>query len=155
MNIGTEISNGHVLLAQRLPAIRKFMLIGSASYMPNEAKDVDFAVLLDEGQNAMRYVDNLAINGWDRCGEYDIDKGTWSSVRKGNINLMITHDLVFYGGYLKATEVCKALNLRDKDQRILVCMIVRDNMCAEGAQERLAYMHKVDDIPNFDKDDEL
>lgn len=138
MNLSTEISNGHVLLAQRLPGVRKFMLIGSASYMPEQAQDVDFAVLLDDGLNAMEFTSRMnAVDKWELCGEYDLDKGTWAAVRKGKLNLMITHDRVFYERYLVAMEVCKVLKLTSKGQRIAVCKIVRDGMVADEAKHYL------------------
>lgn len=155
MNLSTEISNGHVLLAQRLPGVRKFMLIGSASYIPEQAKDVDFAVLLDDGLNAMEFTSRMnATDKWELCGEYDLDKGTWAAVRKGKLNLMITHDRVFYERFLAATEVCKALHLTDKEDRIAVCKIVRDGMTAGEAKAWQDHQNKTRPATP-EKDDEL
>lgn len=102
-------------------------LIGSASYMPEKANDVDFAVLLDH--DCMAYAAELMTipNGqWIACGDYDSDKGLWCAIRRGYLNLMLTHDVGFYERYLTATEVCKALRLEHKEDRIAVCQIVRD-----------------------------
>jgi hypothetical protein len=110
--------------------IECFAPIGSATYMA-DAADVDFAVLLWPGCDAMSYAEELTRReGFRHCGEYDSKNGTWCAVRRGNLNLMLTHDRAFYTGYLRATEVCKRLNLQSKADRIAVCQIVRDGLSA-------------------------
>jgi hypothetical protein len=131
MNIADEIDAGRAVIAS-LPAITDHALIGSAMYLP-QANDVDFAVLLMHG-DACTYVSDLALkgDGWSHCGEeYDSAAGTWAAVRRGNLNLMVTHDRNFFEGYKLAMEVCKALRLTNKPDRIAVCKVVRDRMPAD------------------------
>ncbi len=80
----------------------------------------------------MAYLSELIMQGWDHCGEeYDTQHGTWGAVRRGDINLMVTHNRVFFDGYKRAMEVCKVLGLKRKEQRIAVCKVVRDGMSAD------------------------
>ena len=124
MDTKAEIAAGEALIPT-LPSVLGFALIGSASYLP-EAGDVDFAVLIDPAINAVDYAAQMANDGWGNCGEYDGVGGIWAAVRRENLNLMVTHDPKFFSDYKTAMEVCKALNLQHKQDRIAVCQIVRD-----------------------------
>jgi hypothetical protein len=48
------------------------------------------------------------------------------SFRKGNVNLIVTGDAEFFELNKRASDVCVALGLKHKDDRILVHKIVRD-----------------------------
>lgn len=114
-------------LAFGLPGVERFALIGSARYLPaDQVNDVDFCVLLQAPNQATSYAAALADSGWGRCGEYDNADGLWCAMRRGPLNFMLTHDAVFYSGYLLAMDVCEALRLEDKAERIAVCQLVRD-----------------------------
>lgn len=135
MNTSTlarEIAAGTEFLA-KLPGVKAFRLIGSAMYLPAaQVNDVDFAVMLEDGRLCMNFTAEPPFKGWKLCGDdYDIDGGTWCAIRKGDFNLMVTHSQAFYDGYIKAMEVCKALNLVNKTDRIKVCRIVRDGKTAD------------------------
>ena len=129
MNIQEELKIGESLISA-LPNVLGHALIGSAMYM-EDAKDIDFAILI-EG-DAMDYTSKLHDSGWGLCGEYDNAVGDWAAVRKGNINFMVTHSPKFFQDYKTAMEVCKALKLTDKEDRIMVCRIVRDGFSADAA----------------------
>lgn len=115
-----------------LPLVIEAAPIGSATYMP-DPEDIDFALLVNF--DAIEYVAALADAGWLPCSDYDTQTGQWAAVRRGPINLMVTHDRAFFDGYKRATEVCKALNLTHKADRIAVCRIVRDGMTAEESRQ--------------------
>jgi hypothetical protein len=130
INIPAEIEAAKAFIPT-LPHVLDFALIGSASYLPN-ASDVDFAVLIDhQAANAVDYTVRMANDGWGTCGEYDGVGGIWGAVRRENLNLMVTHDPKFFADYKTAMEVCKALHLTHKEDRIAVCQIVRDGKKAE------------------------
>lgn len=133
MNIKEEIENGKTFIST-LPNVLDSALIGSALYMA-DAKDVDFAILIDG--NAVDYATALTVKGFNLCSDYDVREGMWDSVRKGNLNLMITHSSEFFRGYKTAMEVCKALRLTNKADRIMVCQIVRDGLTADQVATRL------------------
>ena len=125
MIIKDEIAAGRLLISSMHNVI-EFALIGSAMMELPEVHDIDFAVLLAPGQDAIEYSMALHEAGWGVCGDYDATGGTWTAIRRGLLNLMITHDPKFFAGYKTAMEVCKALNLQHKEDRIAVCQIVRD-----------------------------
>lgn len=132
MNIQEEIKIGESLIST-LPNVLDSALIGSALYM-TDAKDVDFAILIDG--NATDYATALTVEGFDLCSDYDVREGAWDAVRKGNLNLMITHSSEFFRGYKTAMEVCKALRLTNKADRIMVCQIVRDGLTSDQVTTR-------------------
>jgi hypothetical protein len=140
-NIKPEIIEGEAVL-RSLPEIEAFSLIGSAMYLPAEqCHDVDFAVLTKDGVDAMGYLNRLAFDGWDHCGEeYDTQHGTWGAVRRGNLNLMVTHDRAWYERYLTAMQVCKVLKLTNKEDRIAVCRVVRDGLTADEVRPPIPQM---------------
>lgn len=120
-------------LLQAAPNVEAFALIGSALYLPaDQVNDVDFAVLLKPGTLAFEHLARMTTSGdWKPCGEYDTTgSDAWGAVRKGNLNLMVTHDRVFFDGYKMAMEVCRVLNLTRKEDRIAVCRVVRDRVPA-------------------------
>ena len=129
INIEAEIAAGTMLITT-LPGVLDFALIGSAMYM-REANDVDFAVLIDPSRNAVDYAMGMHSEGWWQCGDYDGVGGIWAAVRRENINLMVSHDPKFFADYKTAMEVCKAMKLKHKEDRIAVCQIVRDGKKAE------------------------
>lgn len=115
-------------------------LVGSALYMPaEEVGDVDFAVLIGDGHEAMQYLDDTLNegDGWDWCGEYDTALGEWGAIRRENVNLMITHSLAFFEGFKMAAQVCKVLRLQSKLDRMVVHRVVRDGMSADEARDAL------------------
>ena len=131
MNVQAEIEAGRALIA-KLPHVLDSALIGSAMYLPeDQVHDVDFAVLVYPNQHAIDYTQKLCDEGWGRCGEYDGQGGTWAAIRRDNLNLMVSHDPELFKGYKIAMEVCKALNLQHKEDRIAVCAIVRDGKKAD------------------------
>ena len=129
MNLETAIADGKTLIPA-MPSVLDFALIGSAMYLPH-ANDVDFLVLIAPSLNAVDYSAQMCGEGWGNCGEYDGVSGIWAAVRRENLNLMITHDPKFFTDYKTAMEVCKALYLTHKEDRIAVCQIVRDGKKAD------------------------
>lgn len=128
-DVGAAIAAGKALIAA-LPRVVDSAMIGSATYLPNP-HDVDFAVLIDPELNAVDYCGDLVNQGWGSCGDYDGVGGIWAAVRRESLNLMISHDPVFFERYKVAMEVCKALRLEHKEDRVAVCAIVRDGKTAE------------------------
>lgn len=123
-----------------IPEVVKFRLIGSALYLP-DPKDLDIAVLLRQSRvfetfTCFTFEEHLkTFDRWESCSDYEVGGkfGDWCSVRRGNVNLMITQSVPFFEGYAKAMEICKALNLQTKYERVIVCMMVRDGLSANEA----------------------
>jgi acetolactate synthase regulatory subunit len=131
-NIKPEIIAGEAAIRE-IPNVAEFSLIGSAMYLPAEAcGDVDFVVLVQNESYLERLTDLIMNRGFQACGEqYECSTGTWGAARRGNLNLIVTHDKAFYEGYKLAMEVCKALRLTNKLDRIAACKVVRDRVPAD------------------------
>lgn len=52
--------------------------------------------------------------------------GGFESWRKGNINLIITYNRLFFDKFMAASDVCRKLNLLRKEDRIMVFEAVRN-----------------------------
>jgi hypothetical protein len=66
--------------------------------------------------------------GWEPCvGEgYEILGGDFAAFRKGNKNYICTTDPAYYNKYVKATKICKLMNLLDKRDRIFMFKVVME-----------------------------
>lgn len=149
---GTKLLTGH-------PLVLDFELIGSACYHP-EPKDIDFLVLVkdapppsDQPLNDIledTVLDEFAPGQgflcgarwafgpeWELCsGEYDDQDDKWGAIRKDNLNLIVTVDEGWFERAKLANEVCCALKLMDKGDRVVVYQVVRDGYTADEANAR-------------------
>lgn len=124
MNITEEIVFAGLTIGA-MSNVKDSAIVGSAAYS-NNPNDLDIAILTDRPVFLWE-TENCPIGEWQRCGDYDTSgTNTWTSVRRDNLNLMITNSQEFFDGYKMATEVCIALKLENKADRIKVCQIVRD-----------------------------
>jgi hypothetical protein len=112
-------------------AIRDHQLVGS-TYTLGHGRDIDFAVLIAETDLNVRPV-WLGVE-WQREGSDAYEGNIFASYRNGNFNLIVMNDAEVYRKYLTAMEVCKALKLQTRRERVIVCRIVRDGMTAEQAE---------------------
>jgi hypothetical protein len=151
---GVKLLTGH-------PLVLDFQLVGSAVYHP-EPKDVDFLVLVKDlpprqkrsiGDQLEDILDGDVPAGmgpgflcgarwafgpdWTLCaGEYDDQNDEWGAIRRGGLNLIITIDPEWYKRAAVANEVCAALKLMDKGDRVVVYRVIRDGYTAEQANAR-------------------
>ncbi len=72
---------------------------------------------------------SLANSGWTRCiGEgYEVLSGDFRAYRKGNKNYIVTAKPDFYKKFVRATKICKMMNLLNKEDRIWMFKVVMDN----------------------------
>lgn len=70
----------------------------------------------------------LVSNSWNRCiGEgYEVLGGDFQAYRKGNKNYIITQEPTYYAKYVRATKICKMMNLLNKEDRIWMFKVVMD-----------------------------
>lgn len=129
MNLLATVVQGTQFL-QAHNKVENFQLVGSAVYA-HDPKDVDFLVLV-EGDDISDVLDEF--DGYSPCGEYD-DDGSWAAIRSGDINLIVTVDPEWYERAALANEVCHALRLQDKKDRIIAYRVIRDGLSAEKARE--------------------
>lgn len=142
MNVQQQIDAGRALIAS-LPNVIDSALIGSAMYLPNPA-DIDFLVLIED--NAMNRAKDMEGDGWGKCGEYDSEEGVWCAIRRKEVNLILTHDPGRFARFKTSMEVCKALHLEHKEDRIAVCQIVRDGKTADDVMTHAQIKATVDKL---------
>lgn len=120
-------------LAEYLGSTR-YQLVGS-TYIMGQGKDIDMLFKVESLSEASEF---LRRKGWDAESEaYELSNQQFMSFRAGNVNVLVTHDDEFFGGFLGAAEVCKYLRLRgyldigQRDVRVAIHAIVRDYKSAE------------------------
>lgn len=69
------------------------------------------------------WVTMLLKDGWEDCGQYN-QGGDFRAFRKGQENYIVTERDDFFQSYVLATSAAKALNLREKAQRILLFEVI-------------------------------
>jgi hypothetical protein len=100
---------------------------------PPEGTDEDILILTDK---AYRLVEDCKAQGFvggefyfGRPGKKDSE---FVSIRKGDINLIVTEDKGFYDKFLLATHVCKTLNVMEKVNRVMVFQAILYGNKKEG-----------------------
>lgn len=87
--------------------------------------DIDFYAFTNVGRDAMNQ--HILDDGWESCvteiqsQAYVNTPGfgkEWMAYRKDNFNLMIVYDTQHFARCVAATEMCKALNLLSKQDRV-------------------------------------
>jgi hypothetical protein len=101
---------------------------------PPTDTDEDILILTDNMPTIQRA---LKKDGWDGTEMYISDDGTsttgdFYSMRKGEINLIITQEKEFYDKFTLASFVCKTLNVMAKKDRITVFQAILYSKKVEG-----------------------
>lgn len=83
----------------------------------------------------------LEDRGWRHCLEDDLydGAGRFVAMRKGLLNVIITDDWAFYDSSIAANEICKAMNIKDRNLRIAIHAAAR----GEGYAEIRDYLGEV------------
>jgi len=99
-------------------------LVGS-EYVFGEGKDTDVLWLTKDAVAARTY---LIEHGYDCESDTrpEYNDAKFYSLRQGRVNILVCADEEYYDLTLRAVEVCKYLQLADRDQRVMVHKIVRD-----------------------------
>lgn len=83
--------------------------------------DIDYIVYTNEETKLARF---LLCEGFTQsCPEeedYDMESEGFSCYRRGNLNLIVTTSSSWYNKWVLATRVAKALNLRNKSDRVML-----------------------------------
>lgn len=129
------------IMLRKHPDVLEHQLIGSILTDMDNAKDVDFLVLMrpkGEDEEPLMVSERWAFGPeFELCvGEYDIEDDKWCAIRRGALNLIITRDPEWFEGAATANEVCVALDLKSKEDRVMVYRVVRDGYSASEAKAR-------------------
>lgn len=131
--IDQAIREAHCLV----PDMREWALIGTALWAPNP-NDIDVLVLVPESYDMHVATNTLLLQGFEMCSKYDAHSNAQTTdvliVRRDRLNLIITRDAQHFDNFRRAMEVCAALRLERKVDRVTVCKIVRDGYDAREAR---------------------
>ena len=90
--------------------------------------DLDAVALVGGNPEAIwRVLEPLGYTNCSKAGE-SYPEGDHCIVRKGRMNFIIVTTKVRFEQWRKATDICKALNLTDKAERVVVYQILRDEL---------------------------
>jgi len=94
---------------------------------PPEDTDEDWCVFV--GDSLYDVFTNLLHVGFERCGDYivpeEVKEVVFVALRRGTLNLVVTNSEDFFNKTILARDVCKKLNLMNKDDRITVHWAIR------------------------------
>lgn len=114
----------------------RFEQIGSSTVPGATPYDVDFLVLIHGCCYLQRNAHRLFRDFEPDLTMHYAGMGTeFCSLRKGDVNLIVTDDPVWYARQATANRVCIALRLVDKADRLKVFAIVRDDASVEDAED--------------------
>ena len=90
---------------------------------PPTDTDTDILCLLKPNENLITTIGWLLGDEWCVDGDYGLSM-SFTSLRKGKINVILTKDPEFYTLFIKARDVCKLLNIMDKKLRCKIHKII-------------------------------
>lgn len=100
--------------------------------------DDDWLVLVEdlkEAESRMGVIPGTVWTPWQRCFHPyspEMEPGSWSAWRNGDLNLIVTDDRTLYLRKVAATLLCAKLNLTDKQDRIDLFRAVQDGGAYTG-----------------------
>lgn len=81
--------------------------------------DIDYCLYSPVGIDSILTEMGFDSNGFAAYRK-GVNDGVFTSWRRGDINLVVTHDTESFEKYKIATHICKKLNVRSKPDRIMV-----------------------------------
>lgn len=85
--------------------------------------DQDYLCLPHPKTSVEALIDLLVVEGWECEGEYG-ESGGFSSIRKDEDNLIISHSEEHFTNFMRATFYCKEKNVLDKQERIRIFNLI-------------------------------
>lgn len=92
---------------------------------PPEDTDEDWLILFYDQTHLLDALDRL-VNSLGFTNESDFRYGSrvFYSVRRDELNLLLTADPEFYARHRRATALCKLLNIANKEDRVAVFQVI-------------------------------
>lgn len=135
MSVNMGLVIGATIKANALRGFLSCALVGSAYTLgPEQAKDIDLLVLIEGSVYGNRMLGEPGGSAEQDAKECKENAELWTSYRDGDVNYLVTNDASFYHRSLAAAEVCKALRLENKGQRVAVYRMVRDGLKADNPE---------------------
>lgn len=111
--------------------------IGSAFIAGCTPKDIDLWLLLDEDWSWDDFEADLSqMTGLRFASSTERREGDPRSYRLGDYNLIVTRDALKYGRGLTAHDLCRAMRLTNKADRIIAFDVIRDTIHPSEARQR-------------------
>lgn len=103
----------------------RISLVGSKFILgPDKGEDTDILIEVDDLDDAS---DALCNAGFEKGGSESVNEFWRSCLRKFDmLNVLLTDDPAYFDKWVQAAEVCRYLQLEEKDARVAVHMIVMD-----------------------------
>ena len=93
-------------------------LVGSRTIEGAYRDDSDHDFLVFSQEPIPDKIEDLGFKLENGGAHYEPSEGYFNSWRKGNINVIATHDQVFATNFLKANKIAQILNLTDRADRV-------------------------------------
>jgi hypothetical protein len=121
----------------------KFAEQVGSSYILGEGMDLDIVALIhrDVGISRAEELLSSADYGVSSDGSGAVEDDKFRCFRKGDVNVMLTADEDWFWNFVKSAEVCKALKLTEKWQRIAVHRVLMDDEDADLAVRTAQALH--------------
>lgn len=121
--------------AQRVPGYMSHDLVGSAyTYQQESANDVDILVWVADMEKAAEWVGDNGYRAMAGRTDYQ-ELETTRPVKKGKVNLLMSTDIAWINRFRAAAEVCRYLQIPDRQVRIIIHKIVRDGARSDQYRE--------------------
>lgn len=140
MTFTKEFIQGYI--GSSLPEVASEMLdatlVGS-THIHGFGRDLDLLVLVKRPDRGQSLVIRFTHPDWQYGGSSPKAGEQWCSWKKGEINLLLTDNPVYFAAWVTAADVCRLLAVRgilkpdDKDMRVAVHRVVMDKYTVEAA----------------------
>lgn len=96
---------------------------------PEENTDLDILV-----PDEIQFTNYIIENGFELCASEEYGNKEFTAYRKGLINIIVAHTEELFRSFYIASRVCRELNLKDKEQRVLIHEALRGNLVLWGGR---------------------
>jgi hypothetical protein len=100
-----------------------------------QGEDLDIVVLCADPGATLPLKMRMEEAGYRATGGESGEDDEFTTLRKGDVNVMLTVDEDWWWNFVKSAEVCKALHLRYKWERVAVHRVLMNDEDAETARE--------------------
>ena len=135
MKYPQNVNDAVEILKRNHPKCR-ISFVGSCIIESVSPKDWDILVYLKNGHDELLhscYNEGYKIEG-ERSEDYPEELG-FNSLRKNDINLIITQDIHFYHNFRSASQICKVLDVQDRKKRVQVHAIAFNGITPKDLKE--------------------
>lgn len=130
MKFSADLAAAHTrdILAALAPFEPEVTLVGTM-FINGEGNDYDYVVYEPEDRPAGPMIEDLMGHGFTRTSPESYNDSQFLTMRKGDVNLMLTRDPEFHKGFVAAARVCKYMQdggfvELNREQRVKIHRII-------------------------------